>query len=386
MYRKLHQLAVISGCILFLSLSACTAAGTNSEPAHQPSAGTAPSQTALRIGSWNLLHLGWDNQKNFLAVAAVAAQFDLLAVQELMDPAALKHLDRKLERYTGVEWRHMASEAEGGQYYKEHYGLLWRPDRVEYTGQAVVYLDQREYFLREPYSALFQSRLTDRTIALATVHILYGDSEADRIPEIKALSRYWQWLAATYSDADLYVLTGDMNMPPGDPAWQKLDQQAKALITSGATSLSTTPGEYASLYDQIFVPDVWAQKNTYNAGIFVYPRVYDWGWGVREHVSDHLPVYLVLGDEPFTLRNFGHDIDAIMGGNASTSSCMRLNAASASRLVELPHVGPARASDIVAGRPWHSIHELVKIDGLGDQRVANIKASDALCAPVQAPN
>src|SRR5690625_1173634 len=81
---------------------------------------------SLRIGSWNLLHAGWDNQKNWSAMAAVAAQFDLLAVQEVMTPAALGRLDRALESYTGVEWAYLASEAEGRTRYQEHYGFVWR--------------------------------------------------------------------------------------------------------------------------------------------------------------------------------------------------------------------------------------------------------------------
>ena len=55
----------------------------------------------LAIGSWNIQHLGWDNGKDMAAVAAVAARFDLLAVQELMDPAALQRLERRLEERTG---------------------------------------------------------------------------------------------------------------------------------------------------------------------------------------------------------------------------------------------------------------------------------------------
>lgn len=286
-------------------------------------------------------------------------------------------------RRSVVQWGHTASEAEGRTSYQEHYGFLWRKDRIAYSGKAVSYVDQRDLFAREPYSALFKRLATNQTIALATVHIRYGDSEADRRPEIRALGRYWQWLGASYPNADLHVLVGDMNMPPDDPAWQVLDRSARALITKGRTTLSTTAGEYASLYDQIFVPDGWSRKHTFVAGIFVYPRAYGWGWAVRDHVSDHLPVYLILGAGQFTVRDFGAELGTIVGGHAQAPVCIRLNAAPASRLANLPHVGPARAADIVAGRPWASIHDLVAIDGLGDERVADIRASGYLCAPVQ---
>lgn len=141
------------------------------------------------------------------------------------------------------------------------------------------------------------------------------------------------------------------------------------------------------MYDQIVVPDSWSGHNAV-AGIFIYPRAYNWGWAVREQISDHLPVYLILGASDFTLRDYG-STDGLMTAAADAVSakppCIRLNVASIDRLDELPHVGPARAEDIVVGRPWDSIGELVDIRGLGDKSVADIVASGLLCEPVVLP-
>ena len=38
------------------------------------------------------------------------------------------------------------------------------------------------------------------------------------------------------------------------------------------------------------------------------------------------------------------------------------------------HIGPVRAEDIVAGRPWHSVDDLLRIDGIGQVRLAEIKS------------
>lgn len=184
-------------------------------------AGATTAATAtVRIASWNTLHSGWQNEKHFEAVAAVMAQFDLIAVQELMEPTALARMDNALEDWTGQQWQHLASEAEGRTSYKEHYGFLWRTDRIVFTGQAVSYIDDRAAFARDPFAAVFRSKGNGRRIALATVHIRFGDSQADRRPEIRALAHYWRWLAQIYPDADLRVLAGDMNMAPDDPAWR----------------------------------------------------------------------------------------------------------------------------------------------------------------------
>lgn len=51
------------------------------------------------IGSWNIKHLGWNNDKVFDAVTHVANHFDLLAIQELMDP--MHRMERELEAISG---------------------------------------------------------------------------------------------------------------------------------------------------------------------------------------------------------------------------------------------------------------------------------------------
>ncbi|WP_253742774.1 hypothetical protein [Halomonas sp. THAF12] len=82
---------------------------------------------AAVIGSWNLEHLGWNNDKRLDRVVRVAGRFDLLAVQELMDDEALTRLERELEAVSGEDWSSMASHAVGRGRYREHYGFLWRP-------------------------------------------------------------------------------------------------------------------------------------------------------------------------------------------------------------------------------------------------------------------
>lgn len=80
---------------------------------------SAAALAELRIGSWNIRHLGWNNGKDFASVARVAEQFDFLAVQELMEPAAaLTKLRDGLEQRTGVAWRQFSSGAVGGGTYE----------------------------------------------------------------------------------------------------------------------------------------------------------------------------------------------------------------------------------------------------------------------------
>lgn len=247
---------------------------------------------ATNIGTWNLEHLSIRDTKDFEAIAKVAKKVDFLAVQELMNEEALGALAKELTRQTGKNWSFMASHAVGRSSYKEMYGFVWRDDAVAYEDGAVTYLDRKDTFEREPYSARFKSLTDNSYFVVATVHILYGKSQADRASEIVALSNYWSWLKQTYPGNNQIMLMGDFNTPPTSPAWDSLDSSAKPLVLSGASTLSTTDGKFANLYDNIFVSkDSTIKVNSVQ--VFNYPKYL----GLthvqgRSSVSDHAPIFL----------------------------------------------------------------------------------------------
>lgn len=246
----------------------------------------------VNIGTWNLEHLSVRPNKDFQGIAKVAQKVDFLAVQELMNEDALQALAKELTRQTGKHWSSMASHAVGRSSYKEMYGFVWRDDVVAYEDGAVTYLDRGDTFEREPYSARFRSLKDNTTFVVATVHILYGKSKADRASEITALSSYWAWLKDTYPGNNQIMLMGDFNTPPTSPAWNQLDASAKPLMLDGASTLSTTDGKFSNLYDNIFVSKNSAIRVN-NVQVFNYPKFL----GIthaqgRDSVSDHAPIFL----------------------------------------------------------------------------------------------
>ena len=328
----------------------------------------------VRIASWNIQHFGWGEKKNYEAVAAVVERFDLVAIVELMRPEALQDLEQRLQRRTGESWASLASEALGRSSYREHYGFIWRESAVSYVDGAVVFIDGDDTFAREPFSARFHAHETDQVFALAVIHVLYGASVRERVPELHALADYWDWLAEIYPDTPR-VLAGDFNIVPQHPALEALRLKAKPLITEGASTLSTYDGRYANLYDNLWVePD---ELLITGSGIGRFPE-----WlgmthqQARASVSDHAPVYLLLGERDAARAEISQSAQLLV---ASSRSCIDLNAASAEILTQLPHIGPARALAIINGRPWQKLEDLVRIRGITLARVAEMQATGLLC-------
>lgn len=253
---------------------------------------TAPAFAELSIATWNIQRLGHNNQKSYPMLAKVVSHTDFLAIQEVMTDKAVSKLESEVEKATGESWTSMESDAIGRGSYKERYAFLWRDSKVAYEDGAVSYLDRRDVFEREPFSARFRELSTQSLFAVGTVHILYGDGVEDRAPEIKALADYWSWLSSVYDNTPNMFLMGDFNLPPSDPNWGPLFQAAKPLVTKGGSTLSSRDGRFANLYDNIIVS---ARNSPAVDQVFVlnYPKLLGWNHAKsRKHISDHAPVFM----------------------------------------------------------------------------------------------
>lgn len=272
------------------------------------------------VGTWNVKRLGHGQKQNYEALAEIAQRMDIIALQEVMTESGLERLEKTLERRTGESWSTMASHAIGSSSYKEFYAFLWRDKAVEYDEGAVVFLDSGDRFIREPFSAQFKSRRDNSKIAIATVHILYGKGISDREPEIRELSEYWTWFTGLYPEAE-HILVGDFNLDPKHGAWQSLKAYARPLVTSGASTLSSTNGHFANLYDNVWVANN-SQLKISGAGIINFPKILGFSHEVsRASVSDHAPLYLTLGNVNLNISK-GHiaESESVEPNNKKTMS------------------------------------------------------------------
>lgn len=252
----------------------------------------------LQVGSWNMMRLGSGDQKSYPALAEVASQFDIFAVQEVMNQEAIEKLKAALMAKTGEKWSSISSHEVGRHSYKEMYSFIWRDNAVEANDGGVVYLDRKDVFEREPFSASFVDKSTGKPFALSTVHIIYGKGEYVREPEIAELHNYWDWLQEIYPNTPV-VLMGDFNMNPNEKSWAPLKEVAKPLITTGASTLSAKDGKFSNLYDNFWVSKSFGiAPNDYR--IVQYPKMLGWSHEKsRKVVSDHAPIQLTLNTDNF---------------------------------------------------------------------------------------
>lgn len=342
---------------------------------------TMPAWGDITIASWNVKHSGWGKHKDYALVGHIGSTFDLLAIQEIMSEEGADAIHDALEAESGEQWDYLLSHLIGRGSYREAYGFYWRESAVKYADGAVVFLDASDVFAREPMSARFRSLRTGTEFALANIHVLYGDSVQDRLPEIHALEDYWGWLGEVYPDTPR-LLVGDFNLESDHPAFQPLEALGvvPAVVDGHGTTISTIEGRYANHYDHIFVEE--GALPIGSRGIMRFPdQLGMTNTSARETVSDHVPVWIGLGDASAPSLT-PLDAGAVLptsAANDPTYDCIDLNQGNAEELDRLPHIGEARAQDIIAGRPWPSAQSLTAIRGLGESRVGDILASELLC-------
>ena len=168
----------------------------------------------LLIATWNIRAFGgltekWESTEedtpkrdlhSLLCIAEIVSRFDVVAVQEVKDDLkALRHLLKVL----GPDWGlSLTDVTEGAPGHGERMAFLFDAKRVVPSGLACELvvpqerLDRiepgalRRQFARTPYAVSFRSGR--ETFVLVTLHVLYGENEEKRVPELKAIA---EWLA-----------------------------------------------------------------------------------------------------------------------------------------------------------------------------------------------
>lgn len=284
----------------------------------------------LLIATWNLRAFGsltrkWtagkrDSPKRDLralrAIGEIVGRFDVVAIQEVV--GNLRAL-RSLMKLLGERWAFLMTDVtRGAAGNNERMAFVFDLERVQPSGLAcelvvppewLAEVDERalrSQFARTPYAVSFRSGKA--TFILVTLHVDYGKSSADRIPELRTLGR---WMADWAEQSNRWhhnLLTlGDFNIDRRDDVlWQ-------AFTATGLTvpedlhrvprSIFADPGRPTTekYYDQI----AWFERGdsrllsmTYlgGGGFDFVPHLYRDAELTRTSISyrlsDHYPLWV----------------------------------------------------------------------------------------------
>ncbi|MFJ3670513.1 endonuclease/exonuclease/phosphatase family protein [Streptomyces sp. NPDC090106] len=205
-----------------------------------------PRKTArkLRVATWNLRAFGgltkdWTTpegaspKRNFTdlhLIAAVIRRFDVVAVQEVRgDLRALRHLMKLL----GEHWAFILTDVTRGEDQNpERLAFLFDTRRVKPSGLACEFVVPLEkgaelgkgeldrQFARTPYAVSFLWQ--KQTFTLVTLHVRFGGSAADRVPELRAIARWLaDWAEQEFGWDHNLIALGDFNIDRvGDPLFE----------------------------------------------------------------------------------------------------------------------------------------------------------------------
>lgn len=232
----------------------------------------------LLIATWNIrafasLTREWtagarDSPKRDLrglrVICAILARFDVIAVQELKgDLRAL----RDALRFLGPDWTFLMTDVTAGDAGAgARLAFLWRRDRVAPSGLAAELvvpqerLDSlapdalREQFARTPYAVSF--RRGRATFILVTLHILFGDRAADRVPELREIAGIFaDWARRSSRWHHNLLCLGDFNIDrEGSPLYD-------AFTATGLTVPEALRGLPRTIFDD---PDDPSDDNYYD--------------------------------------------------------------------------------------------------------------------------
>jgi endonuclease/exonuclease/phosphatase family metal-dependent hydrolase len=289
------------------------------------------SDTNLLIATWNIRRFGsltreWTADANespkrdlrgLRAICEIISRFDVVAIQEVTgDLRAL----RDMMSFLGSNWAFLMTDITlGAAGNDERMAFVFDSTRLQPSGLAcelVVppeWLDEigedalKNQFARTPYAVSFRRK--EATFILVTLHVDYGDSSKDRIPELRGIARWMaDWAKRSNKWHHNLLALGDFNIDrQGDAAWSAFTSTGLTVpddLNVVPRSIFADPGKPSldKFYDQI----AWftaksgaiALSMEYSTGgsFDFLPHVYS-GTGltkssISHRVSDHYPLWV----------------------------------------------------------------------------------------------
>lgn len=305
-----------------------------------------PLSNQIRLGSFNIEKLGRDTLYQIKNVAIILKNYDIVAIQEVMNTGATKtnpvgnrgiEALKKIVYELGEDWDYVVSPEANGTAGAmrakafdtfEYYAYIYRKSKIEFIKKSEYLWDeklnpikgvknQERQFDREPFIASFKTKEGKLDFTLITIHVASPGSK-NRRDEIKRLKIVYEKVQSSDTLQNDVFLLGDFNTPVDKKEWDALKsiETMKHIISNeNGTTLNKQEGiisknQYDNIWyqgkfsDEDIVPETGLVHQAWKEDInkpFLSQihRKFKKGdkkliWLYGKYVSDHLPVSILL--------------------------------------------------------------------------------------------
>lgn len=244
------------------------------------------------IASFNILRLG-AAKKDMVQTAKILEGFDIVGLVEVINRDGVEELVDELNKQSDEKWDyHISPFGVGSSKYKEYFAYVYKKDKVKFIKSEGFYKNGKSSFLREPYGATFQIGNFDFTFVL--VHTIYGNNESQRKAENYKMVDVYNYFQDRDEKENDILIAGDFNLYALDESFRPLYKHADKITYAIDPAIKTTIGVKgrANSYDNFFFSQKYSQEFTGSSGALDFsgdnPKL------MREIVSDHIPVFIVV--------------------------------------------------------------------------------------------
>jgi len=246
------------------------------------------SETAVRVGTWNVKRFGNGSKRYDLVAKVIEENTDVVSLQEIMNPESVIKL---MDLLPG--WTYRISHSVGRSGYFEHYAILIRKSVGSFTESQTIN-DPGDNWAREPFLACVDVHKSE--MCLLSIHVIYGDSTKERDDEIRSLLARAALIKRMNPTRGLIVL-GDFNRSGNSSAFISILGKEFSMADTGTMKTTLGSRSYVNPYDHILVDGGLILRTQGDAFMFdivenVCNRDFKW---CLKNVSDHAPVILHLG-------------------------------------------------------------------------------------------
>lgn len=244
------------------------------------------------IASFNILRLG-AAKKDMVQTAKILKGFDIVGLVEVINRDGVEGLVDELNKQSDEKWDyHISPFGVGSSKYKEYFAYVYKKDKVKFIKSEGFYKNGKSSLLREPYGATFQIGNFDFTFVL--VHTIYGNNESQRKAENYKMVDVYNYFQDRDEKENDILIAGDFNLYALDESFRPLYKHADKITYAIDPAIKTTIGAKgrANSYDNFFFSQKYSQEFTGSSGALDFsgdnPKL------MREIVSDHIPVFIVV--------------------------------------------------------------------------------------------